>query len=1262
VQELNDATGARAEIGALEFRPASLTADIYNVILQRKGDAKTPPLLRVDKVMARLSIKSLLLRKLILNELRISHPVVNVVTERAATNSSLQVSRIPTGSRKSRVDLTINHLLISNGEINYENKRIPLDAEFYDLGTETHFDPHTKHFKSSLSYNNGRLHYLNCAPVRHSLTVTFDVAPSRIAIESARVTVGSSTGVLRGELDDFSSPRIDADYDLQIHTQDFGVNSSSVTPVGDILLTGRIRYKHAPNRPLLRNFSIDGDLRSDAFAVSSPDGLVESRKLHAIYELANGALRVREGSAELMGGQAKIDVDIQHLESTPVYQIAVSLERMSLQAIQEGIRRAELKRVTVNGILSGTANVSWAGNLSTMVSRCDLHLEAVTDRAMNRPNKVLSVQGDIHVTYNRERHVMMFQPTSVHISSMNIVVQGEASDQSDLQIRMVASDLTQLSTVVSALRFRKIDLPEISGSGVLNAMMRGSVQNPTFVGQLNGQNVGIEDSRWNSVMITAEVSSSRLVISKASLVHASQGMVFLSGSVGLHDWSYLPSNSTSVNLLVQRLRVGDLHGMARLDYPASGELYADVKFHGSGLDPVGSGTVRLANAVIYNESLRNVMLEFHASHGSVKSTVNIGFSGGTAVGSFFFIPKTRAYKLRLDAPSVVLQELRVVRLRDLPLNGVVEASVVGEGTLDNPRLTAILGMPHAEFRQNPISQLRAEVHVADRDANFELSSRMAEASVRVHGHVNLTGAYYCEAAVDTGILRLDHLLGTYLTESPAAFQANTEFHAILKGPLKEVSQLEAHLTIPTMAATYATAQISTAYPIVIDYAHSVVTLRAAEFQGSGTSLRVHGSMTLHGISDLKLNAQGSVDATLFRIIDPHVRSSGVLSFDVRTTGSVANPSIQGQLKVQEFALSTATGALGLENVNGSLTIEKNRVRVSQLTGQVGGGQLSMSGSILYWPDLQFDVTLQAKEVRLRYPGGLRTLLDSNLALTGKSTGSTLNGRIVIDDLSFTPDFDVAKLSEQISSRTAPQYAGFGDSVKLAVAVQSKNRLSANSSLASVEGNVNLQVIGTVASPVMVGRLDLTSGEFFYRSRRYEVERGIVVFDDPNQTRAALDISATTTVQQYNLTLTLRGYLDRLITSYASDPPLATADIINLIAVGKTTQGADSAGRGTDSILASQAAGQFSSKMQTLTGISGLQIDPLLGGSNRDPSARIAIQQRVTKNFLFTFSTDVSQPGRETVEGKYQFNRRWSLGVARDPVGGIAVDGRYHTRF
>jgi translocation and assembly module TamB len=535
--------------------------------------------------------------------------------------------------------------------------------------------------------------------------------------------------------------------------------------------------------------------------------------------------------------------------------------------------------------------------------------------------------------------------------------------------------------------------------------------------------------------------------------------------------------------------------------------------------------------------------------------------------------------------------------------------------------------------------------------------------VQARATVYLTGDYYTDASFQTTVVPLDVLLATYASSVPPGFQGQTEFHATLKGPLKDKTQLEAHLTIPALNATYQSLQIGIASPIHADYVHSVLTLQPAEIQGTGTSMRLQGMIPLAGNTAPTFTAQGSLDARILQIVSPDTKSSGTATFDIRATGTAQDPSVSGQLRLQDVALLYAGSPVALEKLNGTLDLSKQTIRISQLTGQVNGGDVSAGGSIAYSPSLQFDLALQGKSIRLRYPDGTRTSLDSSLAFTGNKESSTLSGRVLIGALSFTPDFDLANFADQFSSNTAtPAQPGFADTINLAIGVQSKDNLSAYSSQVSLEGSVNLRVGGTAANPVITGRTDLTSGELFYRNVRYQLQRGIISFEDPNQTNPVLNVSVSTTVEQYNLTLNLRGPFDKLTTSYVSDPPLPTADIINLIARGKTTQESATSSQSTDSMIASQAASQVTGSVQKLAGISSLQIDPLIGGNNPNPSARIAIQQRVTKNFLFTFSTDVSQPGSEVVQGDYQINKRWSVSATRDQVGGIAVDGRIHTKF
>jgi translocation and assembly module TamB len=174
---------------------------------------------------------------------------------------------------------------------------------------------------------------------------------------------------------------------------------------------------------------------------------------------------------------------------------------------------------------------------------------------------------------------------------------------------------------------------------------------------------------------------------------------------------------------------------------------------------------------------------------------------------------------------------------------------------------------------------------------------------------------------------------------------------------------------------------------------------------------------------------------------------------------------------------------------------------------------------------------------------------------------------------------------------------------------------------------------------------------------------VINFVNPNKTEPVLNLVITTTINQYNINVKLTGPIEKMQTSYVSDPPLPPVDIIKLLAFGTAPGAPQSFGAST--VLA-QGLGQVEStignNLSKLTGVAGLQIDPLIGGNNSNPSARVGMQKRVTKNFLFTFSTDVTQPQNEIIQGEYQLNRRWSVSVVRNESGGFAVDGRFHTNF
>src|ERR1035441_8395265 len=181
-------------------------------------------------------------------------------------------------------------------------------------------------------------------------------------------------------------------------------------------------------------------------------------------------------------------------------------------------------------------------------------------------------------------------------------------------------------------------------------------------------------SQWTTVKLEMRANPSEFTVQSGSIINAQRGQATFSASVGLRNWSYEDTNRIEAHLEVQQIRIADLQRLANQHYPISGDFSAKVSLGGSQLNPVGSGSAQITNARAYDEPIQNLSAKFNAANGSVVSTLNLAVAAGAVDANLSYTPKTKAYKLRINAPSVVLQKLQSVKAKDLPLTGTVTAS------------------------------------------------------------------------------------------------------------------------------------------------------------------------------------------------------------------------------------------------------------------------------------------------------------------------------------------------------------------------------------------------------------------------------------------------------------------------------------------------------------------------------------------------------------------------------------------------------------
>jgi translocation and assembly module TamB len=335
--------------------------------------------------------------------------------------------------------------------------------------------------------------------------------------------------------------------------------------------------------------------------------------------------------------------------------------------------------------------------------------------------------------------------------------------------------------------------------------------------------------------------------------------------------------------------------------------------------------------------------------------------------------------------------------------------------------------------------------------------------------------------------------------------------------------------------------------------------------------------------------------------------------------------------------------------------------IRNFQGTVGGGTLTAQGGVAFQPSVQFDMGVAAKGVRVLYPQGMRENVDANLRFTGTTENAVLGGSVNLSNLSFTPAFDLPTFIDQFSGDvSSPPARGFSENVALNLAVNSTNNVNLTSRALSVNGLANLQVRGTAAEPVILGRVNLDGGDIILNGNRFVLSSGTVQFVDPSKTQPVVNMALSTTIQQYNINLRFNGPAAQMRTEYSSDPSLPQAEIIHLLALGTTSQAsaqqAMPAMQTAENLVASQVTSQVTSRISKIAGISQLSISPVLASSTQSSlGANITIQQRVTGNLFITFSTNLASTQSQTIQGQYQLSPRVALSATRDPNGGFAVD-------
>ncbi len=1049
---------------------------------------------------------------------------------------------------------------------------------------------------------------------------------------------------------------------------------------------------------------IAGDMRIHNWLGVVPAATpAQSATIVAGQKTVNATAKIAQAKPPATGSPALAPVERAHA------YIDVRLANISLRTINEITEPKKYQDLGIDTAVNGPVHVEWGGTTndlpSSVVVNADLKLAPQGLKPRGHSQNI-PVTGVVKATYRGSDETVEITQLEAHTPASNIQATGTlgvATGDPLTRIALTADfrDLSEFDSVLNAVGYGNNGK---KGSSALPVVLHGDAHfQGTATGPLKALDVkghlqanqlqahlgSAGDIAIDSVVADAEYAPAGVTVA-SSTIRRGSAVLNVSGGVKPHRVvkrgvvSYEFDDFAQVNAKVQ-LADAQMHDVLEIagqgSLPISGILNVSANASGTLGNLTGDGSVTLRNGVAYDQPYDSVSASVSVRGQEITaSTLNAKAQGVEVSGNGGYNLTSKHLHAHLQGNDIRLSNLQAVRKSGTPLDGVLTFNADANGTVEQPGLTAHLSLANATYNKQAVGQLRADVR-SDRDTVFlNAHSDLLSAKLDVTGQLQLAGDYPMQAHATFTNLDVAPVLqltgSTLQATSAAAGELN------VSGPAKKPQALTGSLIINPLRVKTQGLEFAAAAPVRATLSGGTARLEELHITGPDTDLTAAGSVQVFSPDGKALPAQGgtidaraagSLDVGLAHRINPEIISSGKINFNVTATGTTGKPNLGGKVTFANTDLAYAEIPNGLSNINGTATFTEDRLQVDNLTATSGGGRIKLGGFVQFRGGLFADMTATATAVRVRYYGVSATM-NANIRLQGSGDGASLTGNVLITRFGLAETFDFASIAGSAGDVSPPPDPdSLLSKIALNVRVQSSPALDfQNSYGAHVAGTVDISARGTLAVPSILGRVTVNDGSATFAGTNYQLQRGQVYFSNPIRIDPVIDLDATARVENYDVTIGVHGTAKNFKLTYRSEPPLSQADIFNLLALGRTqeeaqisTQRLQQQGQDptTNALLGGALNATVSNRVNKLFGGAGkVKIDPAFVGTLGTSSARITVEQQLSRQITVTFATNVNSSAQQLIQLQYQLSDNKSIVATRDENGVFSLVYKIRKRY
>jgi translocation and assembly module TamB len=1314
--ELEDATGRK-------FIAQQIYINLMPLFVEIKGlksfDDNGEKILDVQRVKGYIGLSGLIRKKLIVRRLVLKAPELR--TDRKQIEEILgNIKQYLAKPTKMPIKLEIKSISVTDAALSYQDSDYKADLGGFAADVIINKNPEFKVSSRRVLFNKKGLN-----EAKGSLEATFFLRDTLLDLKNLKISSYKSDVLTSGSLDTKSLiGRFKSEATIYLDTikNIFGLKRNGE---GQLTVKGTIGFdglKSGAKSPFA-NVKVKGDLfietlmellkvKEKIAGRVSIDGFLKGplNKLYGEGKLAlvkgdlfgvpvdkldckvlyhESELKFLDGDARLLQGKALVEVMIK-LPVVNYFEVKVNAEDVSSEGL---LKLVGLQHVLPEGKVNGTLATS--GSAFNPEGQFSYRSTAAGPDVLGRVRNVKS-------GYTMNNNVLSFEQMFFDTGKSKLYTAGSLDLKNNTLNFRGTGETTDIRDLSSPY------FSAVSGPASFSHIVSGSVKDPvidmhfdTHLTTFATKNLSEVKLVNNNDLIfdTSEgdinYKKNRLAIKYFSAQSAS-GKMSVSGTIlfpeaaSLFDFkkpdfglSFSLGNIDIKTIVAMLTNKTTMSGVLNTNFNLSGglngiKLSGDI--HGSNMTIANQYAVNSADGHVSYEdgSIRLKSVRLKRGHSVVDLSGTVGPHNTFSVDATGKSVKVSDIILQRHREKLQTRYKELFEGNFFDTIFISNLDIRGTGTFESPRVTLRGEINAGPYRGHPVGSGSIEGTLNGKHAT--VTAVLLNNKLTIKGELQLTETLPWKASADLQSARYDFIAASFMKDVPDDLLVSLRGNIVARG---DKNHINATANINNVHVYLYGTGYTNSSGVGLKLEDNKLSIGSLSMKSDISEFRLTGSVSIGSRYDLLLEGSSSLSPLkgLSKSIDI---LNGNASFVCSITGEWNDPKINGDMDVSDGALGFKNIRYRLSSVSAYLYFDEDRIILDSVTGKLSGGNVTATGAVYLqkFSIKRFLLNTRLRDVTASVSKDFWINFNADLNYAGTLTSQAILGDVEIRRAKYTERVEWKSWLLGFRQKEKPKVESSRlDNTNLNVRVSGTN-LVIDNNVAKASAKIDILLRGTVGQPAVLGTLESKEGLVYFRNNEFKILRAALDFSNPDRITPYFTIVAETKVRNYNIMLTLDGYVNQFTLALSSDPFLAETDIFSLLtvgAIGKNLRGLEGgigAGEAT-SFLTGKMQDVFEERLRSITGLDRLSIEPsvsqmsegaltttaALSNTTGTVSPRVTVSKRLLGDRLYVTYSAAAGSGEEQVwRLEYLLGPNVSLVGDRDELGSLGGDIKFRFSF